>query len=109
MLTARFEEARGALIVTPFVRHLDAEAALELRRLVGERARGRSLLVISLEHVEQVDCSGLAGIVCVLKRMPPGGELRLAGLGRSARELLAATRLDRVFPVFEDPAAALPP
>ena len=73
MLRARFEEARGALLVTPFVRHLDAEAAVELRRLVGERARGRALLVVSLAHVEHVDCSGLAGPVPPLTPRAPGG------------------------------------
>ncbi len=109
MLRARFEEARGALVVTPFVRHLDAEAAVELRRLVGERARGRSLVVVSLAHVDDVDCSGLAGLVSLLKRMAPGGELRLAAAAPPVRELLAATHLDQVFPAFEDSAAALPP
>ncbi len=109
MLRARFEEARGALVVTPLVRRLDAEAALELRGLVGERARGRSLLVVSLAHVQHVDCSGLAGLVSLLKRMAPGGELRLLSPAPSVRALLAATHLDQVFPTFEDSAAALPP
>ena len=109
MLRARFEETRGALLVTPFVRQLDAEAAVELRRLVGERARGRSLLVVSLAHVAHVDCSGLAGLVSLLKRMAPGGELRLVAPNPSVRELLAATHLDQIFPSFEDAAAALPP
>lgn len=109
MLRARFEEARGALVVTPIVRRLDAGAALELLRLVGGRARGRSLLVVSLAHVDHLDCSGLASLVALLKQLPPGGELRLAGAGPSVRELLAATRLEQVFPIFEDASAALPP
>jgi anti-anti-sigma factor len=109
MLEARFEETRGALVVTPLVARLDAEAAPALRRIVGERARGRSLVIVSLAHVSALDASGLAGLVAVLKRMAPGGELRLAGANRSVRGLLAATRLDAVFPVFDDAAAALPP
>jgi anti-anti-sigma factor len=76
--------------------------------VVGDRARGRAVVVVSLAHVAALDCSGLAGLVSVLKRMAPGGELRLAGANAAARSLLAATHLDEVFPVFEDTAAALP-
>ncbi len=108
MLDAQFEDAAGALLVTP-LRDLDAEAAPVLRRVVGERARGRSLVVVSLAHVGRVDCSGLAALVSILKWMPPGGELRLASASDELRALLAATHLDVVFPVFEDTAAALRP
>ena len=109
MLRARFEEARGALMVTLLVRRLDAEAAVELRRLVAGRARGRALLVVSLAHVDHVDCSGLAGLVSLLKQMAPGGELRLASAPPSVRQLLVATHLDQVFPTFDDASRALPP
>jgi anti-sigma B factor antagonist len=107
MLKATFEERGGALLVTPLVASLDAEAAPALRDLVGERARGRARVVLSLAHVSAADCSGLAGLVSVLKRMAPGGELRLAAVSRPVVALLAATHLDAVFPVYEDAAAAL--
>ncbi len=109
MLEARFEEARGALVVIPLVHALDAEAAPELRRAVARRARSHSRVVISLERVSTIDCSGLASLVSVLKAMPPGGELRLAAASRPVRALLAATHLDELFPVFDDAAAALRP
>lgn len=86
---------------------LDAEAAPELRRVVGERASGRSLVVVSLAQVREVDSSGLAGLLAVLKRMAPGGELRLAAVPPRTRDILMATHLDEVFPQFEDAAAAL--
>jgi anti-sigma B factor antagonist len=107
MVEARFDESSGALLVTPLVRDLDAEVAPELRRVLGERAGGRSRVVVSLAHVTRVDCSGLAVLVAVLKRMAPGGELRLAAASPPVRALLAATHLDELFPVFEDAAAAL--
>jgi anti-sigma B factor antagonist len=109
MLETRFDEARGALLVTPLVRRLDAEVAPRLRETVGPLAAGSRLVVVSLEHVEAMDCSGLASLVSVLKRMPAGGEVRLARAGGRVRALLAATRLDALFPVYEDAAAALPP
>ncbi|BDG10734.1 STAS domain-containing protein [Anaeromyxobacter paludicola] len=108
MLQARFEERQGALLVTPEVPALDAEAAPGLRELVGERARGRALVVMSLDRVSEVDSSGLAGLVAVWKRMAPGGELRLAAVPPRVRAVLHATHLDEVFPLFEDAAAALP-
>ena len=108
MLQARFEDASGALLVTPLVRELDAESAPELRQVIGERVRGRRLVVISLAYVASADCSGLAAFVSVFKRMAPDGELRLAGVSRPVRALLSATHLDEVFPVFDDPAEALP-
>ena len=108
MLEARFEEIRGALVVTPLVRRLDAEAAPRLRQTVGPLAAGRSLVVISLAHVDAVDCSGLAALVTVLKRLAPGGELRLAAANGSVRALLAATHLDELFPVFPEVVGALP-
>jgi anti-sigma B factor antagonist len=108
MLPARFEETRGALVVTPLVRRLDADAAPALREVVGERARGRAVVVLSLAHVRAVDASGLAAIVSVLKRMAPGGELRIARPCGPLRALLARTHLDLVFPLFDDEASALP-
>jgi anti-sigma B factor antagonist len=109
MVDARFHEARGALVVTPLVRRLDAEAAPRLRQLVAPLAAGRTVVVICLSQVATVDCSGLAGLVSVLKRMAPGGELRLVSPNDRVRALLAATHLDELFPVFEDAAAAIPP
>jgi anti-anti-sigma factor len=108
MLDARFEDAACALLVTS-LRDLTADAAPELCRALGERARGRSLVVVSLHEAARVDCSGLAALVSVLKKMPPGGELRLAGANEEVRALLAATHLDLIFPLFKDAAAALRP
>jgi anti-sigma B factor antagonist len=106
---ARIEEDRGVLIVTPLVRELGAAAARPLRDVVGERVRGRSLAIVCLSHVDAVDCSGLAALVAVLKRMAPGGELRLACAGPAVRALLSATQVDEVFPLYENAAAALRP
>ncbi len=107
MLHVRFAEANGALIVTPLVPRLDAESALDFRTAVGAAAAGRRLVVVSLSHVRAMDPSGLAALVSVLQRMAPGGELRIARASPRVRALLASTRLDEVFPSFEDASAAL--
>jgi anti-anti-sigma factor len=106
-LHLRFEEAGGALLVTPLTRTLDAETAPELRDVVGAMARGRAVVVLSLEHVRGIDASALAALVSILKAMAPGGTLRLVGVRPPLRALLVRTHLDEVFPVFEDASAAL--
>jgi anti-sigma B factor antagonist len=108
MLQVRFEEARGALVVTPLVERLDAHAAPALRDTAGPMVAGRRLVVVSLSHVRAADASGLAALVALLQRMPPGGELRLAAVAPRISALLSLTRLDEVFPAFEDASDALP-
>ncbi len=107
MLHVRFEERRGALVVTPLAGRLDAEVAPEFRDQVCALAAGRRFVVVSLAHVSSADASGLAALVSVLKAMAPGGELRLAHASPRVRALLAATRLDEVFP-SDASTAALP-
>jgi anti-sigma B factor antagonist len=108
MVHVRFEEVRGALVITPLVDHLDAETAPELRDAVAPHVAGRRLAVLSLSRVRRVDASGLAALVAILKRMPPGGELRLAGADERTARLLTLTRLDEVFPTYGDASAAIP-
>ncbi len=107
MLHVRFAETNGTLIVTPLVARLDAATAPDFRATVGAAAAGRRLVVVSLSHVRAVDASGLAALVSVLQRMAPGGELRIAHASARIRALLASTRLDEVFPSFDDATSAL--
>ncbi len=96
------EHEGGALLVVPTCARLDAETAVEFSTIVGAEAHGRSRLTVSLANVEAVDCSGLAALVVVLKRMPPGGELRLSGVRPSIRALLESTGLDAIFPIIDE-------
>lgn len=108
MLHVRFEERRGALIVTPLAARLDAAVAPEFRDAVCPTAAGRRLVVVSLAHVRSADASGLAALVAVHRTMAPGGELRIANAAPRVQALLAATRLDEVFPADPEPAADAP-
>lgn len=108
MLHVRFEEKDGALVVTPLIRRIDAEVAPGLRDVVAPAAETRRVVVVSLRHVRSVDASGLAALVAILRRMPPGGELRLAHVHPRVRTLLSLTRLDEVFPTTDDASSALP-
>jgi anti-sigma B factor antagonist len=107
MLHLRFEDGNGSLVVTPLAPRLDAECALELRTRVADQARGRRRVVMSLENVTSMDGSALAALISILKAMDAGAELRLAHVSPSVRALLARTRLDELFPQFDDTAAAV--
>ncbi|GEJ55476.1 STAS domain-containing protein [Anaeromyxobacter diazotrophicus] len=106
MSLARFEHRGASVLVYPTCRRLDAEVASEFSRQVAGQVQGRSLVTVSLSEVEAIDCSGLAALVVILQKMPPGGVLRLAGVRPSAHELLEATGLGALFPVVDAAAAA---
>ena len=103
----RFEEREGILVVTPLAARIDAIAAPEFRAQVGERAAGRSLLVLDLTQVAFIDSSGLAAVISVLKRLAPGGALRIAAPSEAVKSLLKVTRLEKIFPAWPDLEKAL--
>jgi anti-sigma B factor antagonist len=103
----QFEEISGALVVTPRIKRLDALVAVEFRSTVLPRVENARLVVLSCTDITFMDSSGLAALISVLKRLPAGGQLRLAGPGASVRSMLALTRMDKVFPIHDSVAAAL--
>jgi anti-sigma B factor antagonist len=88
---------------------LDALTALELKEAIRELVdAGQVELVVDLSGVPFIDSSGLAALVSGLKATrQAGGALRLAGLNEQARTVLRLTRLDRVFALYADRAAAV--
>jgi anti-anti-sigma factor len=109
MLHVRFEERRGALVITLLAARLDAAVAPDFRDAACPMAAGRRLVVVSLAHVRSADASGLAALVAIQRVMAPGGELRIAHASPRVQALLAATRLDELFPAADaEPAADTP-
>ncbi|AKJ07736.1 anti-sigma B factor antagonist [Archangium gephyra] len=106
-MDVQFEQNGGALVVTPRFKRLDAQAAATFRTAVGERVSGARLVVVSLAQVTFIDSSGLAALISVLKRIPAGGQLRLAHANSSVLSLLTLTRLDKVLPSFDTVDKAL--
>lgn len=103
----RFDEQQGVLVVTVQDKRLDAMAAPAFRTQLGERVAGRAVVVLDLGQVQFIDSSGLAALISVLKKLPPGGSLRLARASTGVVSLLQLTRLDRVFPCFAGVAQAV--
>lgn len=103
----RFEEQKGILVVTPLEARIDAIAAPSFRSAVGEKAAGRFAVVLDLAKVQFIDSSGLAAVISVLKKLAPGGTLRIAAPSEAVKTLLKITRLEKIFPSFPDVAKAL--
>lgn len=103
------DDANGVLVVTPLVRRLDAECAPQLRPVLAHLVSERRLVIVCLTHVVSIDCSGLAALVSAVKRLGPGGELRLVAACDSVRSLISATHLDDLLPVFDDVVSAASP
>ena len=64
-------------------------------------------ILVDLSRVTYMDSSGLAVLVEALQRVSGnGGKLGLFGLGQSVRHIFEIARLDQVFQIFPDEAAA---
>ena len=65
-------------------------------------------VVINLAKVGYVDSSGLATLVELLKKArSKGGALHLTNLSDKVRSLFEITKLDKLFGIFPDDAAAV--
>ena len=65
-------------------------------------------LVVDLSSVTYIDSSGLAALIGAMQRVEGyGGKFLLAGLQETIWNIFENLRLDQVFQVFPDAAAAL--
>ncbi len=88
---------------------VDAQSSDALKQTIWEAAeQGLTQLVVDLQGVDVIDSSGLSALVSGFKALRErGGQLVLAGLGEQIKAALELTRLDRVFPIYDNTAAAL--
>jgi len=101
-ILARIEDAR-----------LDALSAPDFKaRMSGALTGAAPKVVLDLSPVAFVDSAGLASILSLVKGLPEGGELRIAGARDAVRAVFRLTRLDKVLPLhgtLEEAAAAMEP
>jgi anti-sigma B factor antagonist len=76
-----------------------------LRRCVDE---GERKIILNLEHVTNIDSSGLGELVAGYATLQKnGGLLKLLNLSGRASELMTLTKLFTVFDIFDDETAAI--
>ena len=65
-------------------------------------------LVVDLTDVSYIDSAGLAALIQAMQKVEGyGGKFMLAGLQETVRSIFEISRLDQVFQIFPDAAAAL--
>lgn len=99
-ILARIEDAR-----------LDALSAPDFKaRMSGALTGATPKVVLDLSPVGFIDSAGLASILSLVKGLPEGGELRIAGARDAVKAVFRLTRLDKVLPLhetLEDAVAAM--
>lgn len=78
------------------------------QKLLAIIEQGNGKLILHLAEVGFMDSSGLSVLVSVFKAARiRGGEIVLLGLSPTVRSLIELTRLQQIFSIFDDEAAAL--
>jgi len=81
----------------------------DLRQTIDDLlSRGRSRIVLDLEHVKFIDSAGLGELVACRKRaVLLGGDIRILHPGRHVEQVLVLTLLTEIFELFHDEEAAV--
>lgn len=90
---------------------LDALSAPDFKaRMSGALTGTAPKVVLDLSRVAFIDSAGLASILSLVKGLPEGGDLRIAGARDAVRAVFRLTRLDKVLALHdtvEDAVAAV--
>jgi anti-sigma B factor antagonist len=102
------ENPSGAVCVIAPYGEVDASKAptltAQFNQLLGD---GEQRFVIDMSGVTFIDSSGISSIVHLFKRVRIGhGDVKLAAIVPEVLKVLTLIRLDRVFEIFPDVAAA---
>jgi anti-sigma B factor antagonist len=104
--TSRTQDALG--IITVEANRIDAAVAIKFKdRMREEMADAQGRMVLDLHNVDFIDSSGLGAIVAVMKLMPAGAKLELAGLTPAVDKVFRMTRMDSIFSIHHDVNAAV--
>ena len=89
-------------------RMLDASTDGAFRDAIKPMLTQHAQVVLDLSKVEFIDSSGLGALVsCLRQAHATGGDIKLYGLGKSARALFELVRMHRVFEVFNNADEAI--
>lgn len=95
-------------ILTPSVRRLDASVAAAFKEAITrEIGDDQKALIVDFSKIDFIDSSGLGTLVSLLKMMNGKGEMTLCALNPGIRNMFTLTRMDRIFRICPDRAAAI--
>jgi len=85
--------------------HVSPNVTESLRMMIEKKPKQ---LIVDLSRVTYIDSSGLAALIEGMQNVEEyGGKFALAGLQETIRTIFEIARLDQVFQIFPDVAAAL--
>ncbi len=85
--------------------HVSPNVTASLRMMIEKKPKQ---LIVDLSRVTYIDSSGLAALIEGMQNVEEhGGKFALAGLQETIRTIFEIARLDQVFQIFPDVAAAL--
>ncbi|MEO0486543.1 MAG: STAS domain-containing protein [Pseudomonadota bacterium] len=88
---------------------IDAAVAIQFKDAMRAKTDGGpQRVVLDLTEVSFIDSSGLGAVVAAKKLLHANHKLELAGLSPVVRKVFKLTRMDSVFPIHDDVAAAVP-
>ncbi len=102
------QSENGVEIIAPLVRRLDASVAVVFKQeILSFIQQGKNSILLDFSHVEFIDSSCLGALVSILKTLSGRGDLALCALNGNIQNLFKLTRMDRIFTIGSDRAAAL--
>jgi anti-sigma B factor antagonist len=95
-------------ILTPSVRRLDASVAAAFKEaIMREVGEDQKALIMDFSKIDFIDSSGLGTLVSLMKMMNGRGEMALCSMNAGIRNMFTLTRMDRIFRICADRAAAV--
>ncbi|MDT3413649.1 STAS domain-containing protein [Kosakonia cowanii] len=95
-------------ILTPAIRRLDASVSAAFKEAIAREMGDESrALIVDFSKVDFIDSSGLGTLVSLMKMMNGKGEMVLCALNPGIKNMFTLTRMDRIFRISADRAAAL--
>ena len=96
-----------ALCITVEDERIDAAIAVQFKDTFRKLLAGhRGRVIVDMEKVAFLDSSGLGSLVAVMKMLPSGQKLELAGLQDVVHKVLKLTRMDSIFVLHADAKTA---
>lgn len=109
-MNLNIEHSLGVTVVTVQAARIDAAVALQFKDMMRKAvADAGPRVVLDLAQVTFLDSSGLGAIVAAMKHLDGDRKLELAGLTPAVAKVFRLTRLDSVFTIHDDVAAATMP
>lgn len=96
------------VIVKPGGKNLDAGVVGEFTGIMNELIEnGKWLIVLDIFGVEFMDSSFLGVIISSLKKIGKSGNIAILGASSNVMRLFELTRLDKIFPMYDNEIEAV--